>query len=298
MKILYVAIHGDHDNKDEDSIAWSLEQLGHEVTRVPQKGVRLYFSHVDQVPRHDFVLFHKWEDVDLISNMPFPRICWYFDLVQSADFTEGAGTGRVEWAKEVERHCRLFCCTDGDWASLNPTMRKHLCQGMDERVAGFGEPTVPNVAPIIFVGTVRYSKKRTALMELLKARYGDQFAVMGEHARTRLHGRALANLYASTKICIAPDNATEGWWSNRVWNTLGLGGFLLHPYVPKLRQMYPAESLCMYASREQLYAQIDCALNDDDFRKQKQINGLFITQECHTYKHRCAKLIKLVEERL
>ena len=310
MKILYVARFGPRDNQDEEAIAWAFKELGHEVFRIEehQSGMALGL-------RADFLLFHKWSDVETMAKVSnighfnatkrgVPCFLWFFDLVDGKEESLVRRSWfRKKWVAEVEPYCTAAFYTDGDWVAKNPVGRVHLLQGADERVAGPGEPLHPGMgptAPILFLGMPNHGEKRLAHLAELEKRFGDRFHVMGGGSRTRKHGRELADICASTKIVIAPDGpCSDRYWSNRVYLITSLGGFLLHPYCAELTLQYePDKELKFYRSRPELENLIDYYLSNDWERQRMALAGYEATVARHTYKHRCADLIREVQQRI
>lgn len=301
MKIVFVARHNCGDNDDEGAIAHALRELGHEVECVHEK------------PRHrqgvdlaslkgDFCLFLKWPSPGEIAQVRMPRVFWFFDLVDSADPTLHArAASRVQWMRDAAPLCVAGFCTDGDWVARDTTGKLvHLMQGADERVAGFGKPT-GDCPPILFTGMIHHGQRRASHIAELQAKFGKRFGMLGSAGPAdRKHGRALADAFASTKVVVAPDGPnSDRYWSNRVYLTLGLGGFLLHPYCSELAKQYlPGTELVYYHSRRELEGLIGYYLTHDAEREQLRIASHAKTMTAHTYRHRCEELVRIVKERL
>lgn len=300
MKILYIAKHLPSDNQDELAIAFALEALGHEVCRVQEYNPIEAFK-ISQ--NYDFALFHHWRQVDQIKMLNCPKVCWCFDLIDWSDdpTTRVRSTERVRWMAAMEPVIDLCFCTDGDWVLRNnPKKFIRLTQGMDERVAGFGFDNLPTDIkyPILFAGLYNGGKRRKHHLDCLKQRYGNDFHIID--GRQRRHGRDLANLFSQTGIVIAPDAPiTANYWSNRIYLTTGLGGFILHPYSKTLVAEYePGTDINFYHSREELNALIDHYLKNRDLIPERRLAGYNKTVNRHLYRHRCAKLIETIKERL
>jgi hypothetical protein len=307
VKILYVAKHGSGDNDDEGGVAHALRQLGHQVECVQElRRHRPGMKVIDETFQTDadFCLFHKWAVISEIDSLKIPRVFWYFDLVDSEDPSLKRRSGvRVQWFGDVLPHCLLGFCTDGDWVAKDRTGKLvHLMQGMDERVAGYGKP-IRGYAPILFTGMINHGRSRANHIAHLQERYGEDFRILGAGgASGRIHGRPLANIFASCRVVVAPDGPQSArYWSNRVYIVTGLGGLLLHPYTDGLAQQYtPSVDLLYYRTWEELDERIDCLLRpeSDNFVQKMREAGHNKTMKCHLYRHRCAQLIDAVKERL
>lgn len=294
MKIVYVAKHGNHDNCDESAIGWSLEQLGHSVTRVDERNASLITKSAG-----DIMLFHKWGNLPMIQQCEIPSFSWFFDLVDGTydPMLNNRSRARMQWAWEIEKFTRLSFYTDGDWVARDPTKRRHLLQGADERVAGYGTPTYSDIPPIVFLGMTSHGTARENHVKHLEAKWGSQFRTLGGGTRSRKHGRDLANLLASTSVVIAPNGPqTDLYWSNRVYLITSLGGFLLHPLCEGLLEQYPLDILNYYEDQAECDFLITSYLNNPIERERYRRLGFEHTLRFHTYKHRCAELIKQIEE--
>lgn len=299
MRIIYVGQHGSGGNQDEDAVAYALTQLGHQVTCVLDSQARA--AELNQIPT-DFMLFSKGPDTQFIREYTAaPIVLWYWDMVEAADFTiADRGVKRTAWMAEIMPYISLGFCTDGDWVSRFPDKFSWLMQGADERYMGYGTPN-RQWPPILFAGTLRHGLKRQAHIQSLQRMWNSKMAILGwQGPRYRKHGRELADIFASTKIVIAPDGPqTDNYWSNRVYLTMGLGGFILHPYCARLAQQYvEGKELVMYHSQDQLNDLIHEYLADDAKREAIRLAGFNRTQAEHTYRHRCAELVRIVQERV
>ncbi|MGL6095391.1 MAG: glycosyltransferase family protein [Fimbriiglobus sp.] len=308
LEILYVAKHDSGDNDDEGAILFALRELGHAVTPVHE--IRKHRTPADtdalHRPDYDLCLFHKWADVNSLKTLKVPKAFWYFDMVVPVDndpTLAARGESRRRWMEEVAPACVAGFLTDGDYVvNSGRDNLFQLSQGFDERNAGgIGSPIPGYAGPdILFAGMVNHGRKRAEHVARLQARYGDRFGVLGDGGpRYRKHGKALADVFASTKIVVSPDGpATDRYWSNRVYLTLGLGGFLLHPFSRKLRDQYAGSELRMYQDRDFLEALIDHYLDRPNEISQVREAGHRRTMLSNLYRHRCEDLIHTVKERL
>lgn len=306
MKILYVAKHGPNDNQDEDAISHALTQLGHTVTCVHE--VRRHRTEpLKDTGRFDFCLFHKWATVSEIAELRCPAAFWYFDMVRPIDGDATLSTrseSRVSWMRDVLALPNVVAgfCTDGDWVADDVHRSgklRWLMQGADERYVGFGAADPDYSGPeILFTGMINHGRRRAEHVAHLKERHGDRFGVMGDGGpKYRRHGRELADVFANAKVVVAPDGPnTARYWSNRVYLSLGLGAYLLHPRCDGLLSHYKPEELTYYDSWNHLDALIDYALElPGEFRRMTAKRGLERTKESNLYRHRCVDLVRQVQ---
>jgi hypothetical protein len=86
--------------------------------------------------------------------------------------------------------------------------------------------------------------------------------------------------------------------SNRVYNALGFGAFLLHPYCTGLASTYIGGlDLLYYEDRRDLHNLIAEYMDRPEKREEIAINGLSVTIHSHLYRHRCEELMGVVNAR-
>lgn len=301
MKILYVAKHGQsNSNDDEGAITHALNRLGHDVQLFNEsEGYRVVGT------RGDLLLFHKWttDAVRILKLMKgsMPRVFWYFDLVDFLDPTLASRCQtRKAWMGDILPNVELGFCTDGDWVVASPHASRliWLPQGADERVIGRGVVKDPLFSiDILFTGGKKGGRARESFVDELTCTYGPQVFT---HIEKGVHRRRMANLITCSKVVVAPDGpVTDRYWSNRVYNALGFGAFMIHPYCRMLADQYlDGKEILYYRDRVELHQMIHQALLSPDLRKTISEGGLQKTIQEHTYTHRCAQLIQTVQERL
>lgn len=92
---------------------------------------------------------------------------------------------------------------------------------------------------VVFVGSRKYHPEypfRTTLVDWLQRIYGTRFRRFNGDVGGVIREARLNDLYASAKVVVG-DSCFAGspyYWSDRVPETLGRGGFLIHPTTPGL----------------------------------------------------------------
>lgn len=163
---------------------------------------------------------------------------------------------------------------------------------------------------IIFVGSwMEYHKEwkyRLSLVHFLKKTYGDHGKKFGLYPRPGQHalrGQPLVDLYHSSKVVVGDSCLNGGithYWSDRIPETLGRRGFLIHPEVEGLREHFsPGEHLATYelGNWDQLRAVIEEYLLDDERRNRIANQGQAHVLQNHTYEVRMQQLVKLLTDR-
>lgn len=98
---------------------------------------------------------------------------------------------------------------------------------------------------VVFVGSSVYHKEwgyRSELIEWLKYTYGDRFVHYGRGGLGTIRERDLNKLYSSSKVVIG-DTLCKGfkypyYLSDRVFETTGRNGFIIHPYIKGIEDLY------------------------------------------------------------
>ncbi|MHA1302912.1 MAG: glycosyltransferase family protein, partial [Candidatus Heimdallarchaeaceae archaeon] len=150
---------------------------------------------------------------------------------------------------------------------------------------------------IVFVGhRISWFPYRDRVMKFLKDTYGDKFAWRGQNNEVR--GMELNKLLASAKIVIGDSVYFQKYWSNRVYETIGRGGFLIHPKVAHLeREFEYYKHFVPYdpGNLEQLKEIIDYYLSHDKEREKIRLAGYEYCLGHYTYRARVKQLIKTLK---
>lgn len=299
MKILYIARHGTGAADDEGAITHALTELGHTVRAVDE--VNHGVTH-DETAEFDFMLFNKWNNASAVAQAQCPRVFWYFDLVHSPDPSMRVTTQRRrEWMRLMMPLVTAGFCTDGDFVATRPDGADNLFwlpQGMDERIMPDAVSDQPPTRQILFTGNGRMSGARRYQFVLMMQSHFDSAFTWIERGCFR---EALRAAVADHKIVLCPDSPTgPAYWSNRVYNALGLGGFVVHPYCRELARQYrDGEEIIFYRDRAGLIEILEHWLQrPHEDRQAVAARGLAATRARHTYRQRCQALITTVTERL
>lgn len=295
MRIVHIGNHDQRNsNDDEGAITHALIALGHDVQRLNEKKGRMAGR-----LEPDLVLFHHWRDIAALSSLSCPKVFWYFDLVDWPDASiKGRCRERILWMRDVMPHVQIGFCTDGDWVNRDTSSKLvFLPQGADERLAGVSTSSRSTPCDILFTGNnLRCGVERASFVEEMSSTYGERF----RHVVGGLHQRDLADAISSAKMVVAPDApVTDRYCSNRVYLTLGFGGFLLHSACAYLADHYrDGEEIAFYRSRQHLHELIRYFDSEPEARERIAAAGLRRTLAEHTYRHRCEAMMRIVQERL
>ena len=161
---------------------------------------------------------------------------------------------------------------------------------------------------IAFVGTYHYLKEwpyRKELVNFLKKTYGPRFKLFGDVIANQdpgypvmAFGKQLNDVYASAKVVVCDSLNSPMYWSNRIYETLGRGGFAIHPKVVGLEKEFEYGKYLVpydYGDFEGLKRKIDYYLEHDAEREKIRRAGMAYVAAHKTFKQRCEQIIKIVE---
>lgn len=283
---------------DEEGKARSFEKLGHEVLRFDEDSLPDLGTVFNKKP--DIVTFAKLKIapplrqplIETARQLNIPTVCWNPDLYWgfSRQFLVGNdpifratlvltpdGGSDEEWAKKGVNH-------------------KVLRQAIYDEDCFIGEK---GVAPaVIFVGTFNPGwEYRTDLIRFLQDKVGPRFTWYGRKGAEEVRGSKLNDLYASTKVVVGDSVAHPRYWSNRIYETIGRGGFIIHPMTPGLDEEFtPYKHFVPYkfGDMDGLLEKINYFLEHDEEREAIAKAGMEHVKTHHTLLNRCQEFIDIV----
>ena len=204
----------------------------------------------------------------------------------------------------VYKHIQHFFTVDpqmADWFNKETNVKGHyLPAGVYDKECEYIRQPFKN--EIIFVGSKRYHKEwqyRPTLINWLTATYKRRFGLWGADGKGARRDRNLNNLYSSTKIVVGdtlcPGFNYPGYWSDRIYETMGRGGFIIHPYIPGLEKEFNDREHVVfyeYNNFKQLKELIDYYLEHSDEREAIRIAGHELVKSKYTYKNRWEHILK------
>jgi hypothetical protein len=287
MRIAYLHNRMGHFVSDstEYHITQALRELGHTVLLVPEDSA----LNVTELP-FDILLFHKggqyiFPIIERLKKKPNVKVvCWYFDK---------AWDGREHFLDKLRSRGVQMFVTDGDYAATRKDV--HVVRqgwGSANSVAGTPQPE-------------RWTEK----VGFLGSLYGERVAWHGfmqkmfPHElyknRNNIHGKALCDYVATVPIIVAPAfPSTDQYSSNRVFLTLGAGGFLIHPRLAHIKEdLEDGKHIILYSSLEDMVQKINQFL-DVRFEPERQKiakDGMELVRSELTYKERIKKILSYVQ---
>jgi hypothetical protein len=153
---------------------------------------------------------------------------------------------------------------------------------------------------ILFVGGVNKSihgESRERLLSFLRDTYGDRFFWAGANNSEQYRGNDLTDLIASAKIIIGDCVDSPDYWSNRLYETIGRGGFIIHPHIEGIEDHYTdAEHFVTFERNNfaDLKKKIDFYLENPKERNRISTNGVQHTRKSHTLDHRAEFIMNII----
>jgi hypothetical protein len=141
---------------------------------------------------------------------------------------------------------------------------------------------------------------RVQLVKWLRARFRGRCAILP--TRVQVRGIDLNDLYASVPVFVGdslcPGFTHERYWSDRVYETVGRGGFIIHPRIAGLElDFIDGEHLRFYDYRDldTLGDMIRHYARHPDEAHAIAMAGQEHVRANHTYEHRALELLELLD---
>lgn len=287
----------------ESHHAATLESMGHKIVRL-QEGVHTSDTIYQRALRSDLFIWihtHGWETQGKMSMTEVlhqlkaqgvPSMTYHLDLWlglrRQRELSNFPAYKDIDYFFTVDSRM-------ADWFNTKTKVKGiYLPAGVFDQEAVYTPQTLTK--DVIFVGSKRYHAEwpyRPKLLEWLKRTYGKRFEHWGGDGLGLKRGQDLNDLYASSKVVVG-DTLCIGfkypdYWSDRVYETLGRGGFIIHPHVAGMeREFKDGEHLVFYNYNNfrQLKEKIDYYLENDEARERIRLAGHQFVKENYTYKHR------------
>lgn len=278
---------------DEEYIARSFEILDHKVCRIYEGGTSKEVIEQLEDFGPDLVVWTKLM-VPQAARIrehcrKYKTVCWVFDLY---------------WGYEREYRMKnhpaftadfVFTTDGGHDAEFAAAGIKHQCirQGIYKQECFYYPPEPEDL--IVFVGSENpLHGHRQKQMSFLEQEYGEKFKWIGRNNTEEIRGLKLNELFMTAKIVVGDSVYSPYYWSNRVVETLGRGGFLIHQEVPGLKEEYPDLVTYPRGDFAALKKLIDFYLTHEDERRAIIKKNFEWVRSHYTMEKKCAELLKSI----
>lgn len=271
---------------DEEYIARSFEMIGCQVLRIPQH-TRSFDIKEALIPfKPDILLYAKWDcpkdlepTIEVLRKNGMKTVCWLFDL-----YFDYQREHQVK-NKSFFKSDYVFTTDGGHQHRFDELGINHRCirQGIFKK-----ECVLLGIEPIqndiVFIGSNSpIYPERSNLVRELNATW------FGKKNTNELRGIALNELYSKSRIVIGDSFPSPHYWSNRVVETLGRGGFLIHKEVEGIKQMFP--DLVTYKDKEDLLKKIEYYKVHETERREIITKNFLLVKEFYTMDKQCQILL-------
>lgn len=190
-----------------------------------------------------------------------------------------------------------------DWFNENTDVKGHYLQAGVYEPECVYDPDTLKTEQVIFVGSRGYHPEwqwRPQLIDWLKETYGKSFTHVGGDGDTGvLRGEQLNNMYAHTKVVVGDSLCINFdypyYWSDRVYETMGRGGFIIHPYIKGMEEHFTDKKHLVFyefGNFADLKDKIDYYLSHDKEREAIRLAGHEHVKKNHTYTNRWNAIIE------
>lgn len=278
-----------------ENIRWSVDEVQEDTFEVNDV--------IEGCEGCDLLLWTKtWQDrqpgvQEVINNTDIPSAAVHLDLYAGIERNGGIYSDAFWRAPDF-----IFTADGGHqdlFNSLNIN-HYHLSPGVDKEGCYLSEPDDKyRGIDICFLGSYSYHKEwkyRVALINWLDDTYGDRFRLIGHDSKTWGHDKN--KLFASAKIVMGDSLYSPQYWSDRIPEVTGRGGFLIHPRVPGLEKEYEYyKHFIPYdlGDFEGLKEIIDYYLEHDDERNKIREQACEYVKGRHTWDHKVREMLEVME---
>lgn len=296
----------------ENHVATAWEYHGHEVVRCQEQSHERWLYVTDHLSEFDLVIWTKtgWaqpvnpivqvEMLDQAKRAGVPVIGYHLDRWWGLN-------RQPDVASHPFFRVDLLVTADGgheeQWAAAAV---EHFWLPPGVSRADARRPPEPRPEfdiDVAFVGSYRsYHEEwgyRADLVAWLQDTYGARFRAWD----TGVREGALNALYQTAKVIVGDSCLAGGathYWSDRIPETLGRGGFLIHPWVEGMEgQFTPEVDFCTYELGDfaGLRKEIDASIGDPTLRGLVVAEGREQVMAHHTYEVRVPQLLTEMHRR-
>ncbi len=288
-------------------VAKSFEDLSWEVKRIQEDN----FKPEDAVKECEDAKFILWtrhwvEKIylveEVLSKIKIPSVGLHLDLYFGLDREKDLNL--PFWKCDY-----VFTADGGHQEEFKKLGINHyfLSPGVYKKDCYFGEKDEKwEGKDIVFLGSYYYHPEwqyRRVLIEWLYKTYKDRFVLVGADQvyfiKGRCWGKDKNNLFASVPIVMGDSFYSPNYWSDRVPETLGRGGFLIHPRVPGMEKEYRYYKDFIpynHGDFKTLKEIIDYYIEAEDERNKIREQAMEWVKTHHTWEHKINYILEILKK--
>lgn len=327
MKIAYVG-NFSQPHCTEVHLAATLRDLGHEVISIQEdKHTSDQLANVlTQIEFELFLFTRTWGKTVTLGHLEqlrerkIPSASYHLDLYIGLKREEGLDddpfwrTDFVFTPDGDPKSAEVFKAKGINHFYMKPGVYKPECYMANEHKFDPGDPTKTIVDlgnDVVFVGTGgtpdhprQYGHPewpyRGQLIQWLKDTYGKRFSKYGDPDLT-VRNAQLNQLYANSKVVVGDslclNFSKPFYWSDRAYETMGRGGFLIHPFITGMDEEFKdGENIVFYKYNnwDDLKHKIDYYLDNQWAREKIRKAGHEFVKNHATYHDRLKQMLDTV----
>lgn len=310
-----VAFLGNFEPKfsTENELKWTLERMGHVVYPIQENKVKNGADIKDAAANSDLFLWVRTPDflqisdaemcvvLDVIRGKGIPSASYHLDRFWGIPEREALIGEIAFWKTDF-----VFTADGGNQSWFLSRGVNHIWMPPAVCARGCYPGDIRPEAEVLvgFVGSVdgyhvEYPERKK-LIDAARNYFGGGFQVF-----RGVRGQDLNDVYASAKVILGDSMfAHQGspksdfYWSDRVPETMGRGGLLVHPAVQGLSEADLAHALCLTVPGDfdAMFEQIEFLLERPALRRDMRQAAMDITRRKHTYTNRMQDVLDVIEQ--
>lgn len=315
MKIAYIG-NFEPEYSTENDVRKAFEHLGHEVIKLQENKTSIQTAKYWALQSDMLLVTGTWDSIKLDDMLDLYHDCAVKGIPTATlhlDTFWSTGRQGRKWWRESMFHTAYLFTADGDYQDEWKAFGKNhiwLAPAVRHDAAHFGKPRAEFGCDVAFVGSngIGYHEdvwpNRRILVDYIRdmcQRKGWTFQNPGGDQPKINRDEDMNDFYASAKVtigdslCLKKDDSH--YWSDRVPEATGRGGFLIMPEIDALntKEFYdgnlPTYAWENYIGLEKL---VEKYLEDEKERTKIQKKCQEITAKDHTYVNRVQTILKTV----
>jgi hypothetical protein len=299
------------DYSTESHHVKTLESLGHKVIKLQETEVtsEIILQNAKESNLFVWVHTHGWNTpgkLTMESVLKFLKDAGVPSMTYHLDLWFGLKRQKDLKRDPVYLYIDHFFTVDNQmakWFNENTNVRGHyLPAAVFDQECSYS-PKQPE-HEVIFVGSKNYHAEwqyRPKLINWLENTYSNSFELWGGQGKGIVRGNDLNKLYATTKVVVGdslcPKFNYPDYWSDRVYETMGRGGFIIHPYISGMEKHFTDKKHLIFYdfnNFDQLKNLIDHYLAHPKEAEAIRKAGFKHVKNNHTYKNRWTHILKEV----